>query len=270
MSMSLMRRLICAAVAVAALLATTAVTAVTAVTAATAAPVPPGRVPGIDVSRFQERIDWSKVALDGIQFAFVQASRGDGTDCTVRPEQCGTDGYYDANYIGAKSFGIRVGPYHRAFVGGSGPTQVKADARAEARVFAASVGDLGGTDLRPALDMETPFSDLSPYELRLWARTWLRSVERRLGAKPIIYTNRTSWGALGDPTWFANHGYPLWVANWNVTVPAVPALNWAGFSWRVWQHSSSGTVAGINGNVDLDWLRFGWEGVSFSDQPIVN
>ena len=238
--------------------------------AASADPVPPPRVPGIDVSRFQERIDWDAVALDGIQFAFVQASRGAGKDCSVIPRQCGPDGYYDTNYLDAKSFGIRVGPYHRAFVGGNGPTAVKADARAEARVFATSVGDLGGTDLRPALDMETPFADLSPFELRLWTRTWLRSVERRLDVKPIIYTNVTSWNALGNPTWFARKGYALWVANWNVSVPQVPAVNWAGNSWRVWQHSSTGSVDGIKGNVDLDWLRFGWDGVSVNDDPIVN
>lgn len=237
---------------------------------AAAAPVPTERVPGIDVSRFQEHINWSKVALDGIQFAFVQASRGSGKDCSVKPAQCGPDGRYDTNYRDAKDFGIRVGPYHRAFVGGNGPTQVKADARAEARVFTASVGDLGGTDLRPALDMETPFGKLSPFELRLWTRTWLHSVGRRLGVKPIIYTNVTSWKALGNPTWFAQHGYPLWVANWDVLTPAMPAGNWGGIGWRIWQHSSTGSIDGINGNVDLDWLRFGWEGVSVNDEPIPN
>ena len=235
---------------------------------ADAAPVPTERVPGIDVSRFQEHINWSKVALDGVQFAFVQASRGSGSDCTVKPDSCGADGYYDANYIQAKRFGIRVGPYHRAFVGGNGPTRVKADARAEARVFSLSVGDLGGTDLRPVLDMETPFAKLNAFELRLWTRIWLRSVKRRLHVKPIIYTNVTSWNALGNPTWFARHGYSLWVANWNVLTPAVPADNWAGLGWRIWQHSSTGSVDGIRGNVDLDWLRFGWNGVSVNNTPI--
>ena len=247
------------------ILATATVAALLVAAPAAAAPQPPPRIPGIDVSRFQKVIDWDAVALDDIQFAFVQASRGSGSDCTVVPRECGPDGYYDANYMGAKSFGIRVGPYHRAFVGGNGPTAVKADARREARVFAAAVGDVGGTDLRPALDMESPFDDLSPFELRLWARTWLRSVERRLDARPIIYTNVTSWNALGNPTWFARHDYPLWVANWHVPVPAVPADNWAGVSWRIWQHSSEGRVDGIDGNVDLDWLRFGWDGVSVTD-----
>ena len=110
-----------------------------------------------------------------------------------------------------------------------------------------------------------------PLELRIWTRTWLKTVRRELGVKPIIYTNQTSWNALGNPTSFARKGYPLWVANWEVRAPQVPALNWAGRSWRIWQHSSTGAVRGIDGHVDLNWLRSGWHGVTLAlrrrDQP---
>ena len=198
----------------------------------------PGRVPGIDISRFQGQIIWSSVADDGVRFAFVQASRGSGEDCSVVPRECGADGFYDFNYLEAKAEGVRVGPYHRAFVGGLKAGQVKTDARAEALVFTNAVGELEDGDLRPALDLETPFASLSSAELRIWARTWLKAVRRELGVKPIIYTNASSWNALGNPLSFARAGYKLWVANWNVRAPQVPAANWAGFSWRVWQYSS--------------------------------
>jgi GH25 family lysozyme M1 (1,4-beta-N-acetylmuramidase) len=230
--------------------------------AATPATAAPARLPGIDVSRFQGTIDWERVADSGVRFAFAQASRGAGADCTVRPGRCGPDERYDANYELAKAAGIKVGPYHRAFVGGDGRTGVIANAKAEARVFIASVGHLAPGDLKPALDLETPFAELSPAELRIWARTWLDRVKRALGARPIIYTNVTSWSSLGDPISFARAGHPLWVANWNVSRPAVPARNWAGHSWRVWQHSSDGHLAGIDGRVDLDWLRGGWRRVT--------
>jgi lysozyme len=229
--------------------------------AADAAPPNP-RLPGIDVSRFQGRIDWPTVNASDLSFAFAQASRGSGSDCTVKPNRCGYDERYLANYTGAKAEGIRVGPYHRAFVGGDGAAGVKADARAEAKTFLYVVGDLQPGDLRPALDMEEPFGDLSPVELRIWARTWLKRVQRSLGVRPIIYTNTTSWSALGSPTSFARAGHPLWVANWDVSAPSVPAQNWAGRSWRLWQHSSSGSIEGISGRVDLDWLRGGWRGVT--------
>jgi GH25 family lysozyme M1 (1,4-beta-N-acetylmuramidase) len=232
-----------------------------AVPAANAAAAP-ARLPGIDVSRFQGTIDWGRVADSGVRFAFAQASRGSGDDCTVRPRRCGPDERYDANYELAKAAGIRVGPYHRAFVGGDGRAGVIANAKAEAKVFIGSVGELKPGDLKPALDLETPFAGLSPAELRIWARTWLDRVKRALGARPIIYTNVTSWGLLDSPLSFARAGHPLWVANWNVSRPAVPADNWAGHGWRVWQHSSDGHLAGIDGQVDLDWLRGGWRGVT--------
>ena len=115
--------------------------------------------------------------------------------------------------------------------------------------------------------METPFSDLNALELRVWARTWLRAVKDAFGVKPIIYTNASSWAALGDPASFAHKGYPLWVANWHVPKPQVPARDWAGESWRIWQHASDGSVDGIEGHVDLDTLRGGWRGVTSSPPP---
>ena len=214
-----------------------------------------GRLPGIDVSRFQGTINWSKVASSGIRFAFVQASRGSGDDCAVRSSECGADGYYDRNYERARSHGIRVGPDHRAFVQGNTIAKAKADARAEADVFVEEVGRLIRKDLRPALDVETPFRGVNERRLRIWIRVWLRRVDKKLGPKPIIYTNTTSWAATGDTTEFADNGHRLWVANWGVRSPSVPAGNWSGGGWSIWQFTNSGRVRGIAGRVDRNRLR---------------
>ena len=213
---------------------------------------------GIDVSRFNGVINWRDVAADRISFAFVQASRGSGDDCAVKPRRCGRDGLYDANYEEARAAGIVVGPYHRAFAGGAGRRGIKADARAEARVFVDSVGDLDPGDLLPALDVETPFAGLRPAQLRRWIKVWLRRVKQAFGERPIIYTNHSSWRATGDTTAFALAGHPLWVAQWHVSSPLVPAGDWAGESWSVWQYASDGSVDGIDGNVDRDRLRGGF------------
>lgn len=217
-----------------------------------------GHVKGIDVSRFQERIAWNKVGKTEIRFAYVQASRGDGKDCTVVPEECGRDRYYPRNYANAKSVGLRVGAYHRAFAKGGTRSKAKDDARAEANRFIAVVGKVRSNDLRPALDVEAPFLHLDPNRLRLWIRTWMNRVEKKLRVKPIIYTNASSWSATGDTTSFASDGYPLWVANFDVDKPLVPASNWGGKSWTIWQYTSSGRVRGINGNVDRNRLRKGF------------
>jgi GH25 family lysozyme M1 (1,4-beta-N-acetylmuramidase) len=36
----------------------------------------------------------------------------------------------------------------------------------------------------------------------------------------------------------------------------MPASNWAGEGWTFWQYTSSGTVSGISGSVDLDRYRY--------------
>ena len=215
-------------------------------------------VKGIDVSRFQGLIGWNQVGETDLRFAYIQASRGSGRDCTVVPEECGPDSFYPRNYANAKAVGLRVGAYHRAFAQGGTRSKAKEDARAEANQFIAVVGKVRTKDLRPALDVEYPFKHLDPPRLRLWIWTWVNRVEKKLRVKPIIYTNASSWSAAGDTTSFATSGYPLWVANFDVKKPLVPASNWAGKSWTIWQYTSSGRVRGIDGAVDRNRLHKGF------------
>ena len=196
---------------------------------------------GVDVSRFQGKIKW-KPAAKRVGFAFIQASRGSGSDCAVAPDRCGADEYYLRNLAKARAKGVKVGPYHRMFADGDNLTEAVADANAEASLFISMVEQGGGLhsgDLRPALDVETPFGGLNPTELRTWIGTWTDRVQTELGARPIIYTNNSSWQATGNTTDFALAGHPLWVAHWGVPAPLVPASSWGGSGWSVWQYSSS-------------------------------
>lgn len=220
------------------------------------APATAKRRLGIDVSRFQERITWNRVGKTRVKFAFVQASRGRGPDCLVVPDRCGVDEYWERNYRRARANGIRVGPYHRGFLPQEGGRKrAKRDARREAKLFVRTVGELRRRDLRPVLDFESPFGELRERPVRAWVRTWLRRVEKGLGAKPIIYTNHSSWQATGDVTAFARRGHPLWIADWQTDTPLVPADDWAGQGWSVWQFTSSGHVRGIEGRVDKNRMR---------------
>jgi lysozyme len=212
---------------------------------------------GIDVSRFQGTIDWTAVAGAGIKFAFVQASRGSGLDCTVKPDQCGPDPYFLGNRVSAKTVGIRVGAYHRGFAAGATNSAARADALAEADLFIAQVGSLQDGELIPVIDVETPFSGMTAASLRTWVRVWVKRVRNRLGRKPMIYTNASSWSATGNTREFAKAKYRLWVAEWGVSKPTVPAGNWAGRGYSVWQYTSSGSVPGISGRVDMNRLGKG-------------
>jgi GH25 family lysozyme M1 (1,4-beta-N-acetylmuramidase) len=74
----------------------------------------------------------------------------------------------------------------------------------------------------------------------------------------MIYMSPSFWRSnLNDSRWFADNGYAiLWVAHWGVTSPSIPGSNWGGRSWTFWQYTSSGTVPGIAGRVDLNRYRF--------------
>jgi lysozyme len=243
-------------------LAATAIAAVPAL--ASAAPARPAsqsaaaaRPLGVDVSRFNDAIDWSQVAVSGRRFAFIQASRGSGADCLVKPLQCGADPLWLSNSAAARAAGLRIGAYHRAFASGATRALAKADAGAEAAVFVSQVGRVPRGDLLPVLDVETPFTGLSPGRLRTWITTWMKRVRKGTGAKAMIYTNASSWGATASTTQFVA-GHPLWIAQWQVAKPTlVPAANWGGLGWSVWQFTSSGSVPGISGRVDEDTIRVG-------------
>jgi lysozyme len=222
----------------------------------------PEHIRGIDVSRFQGHVAWKQVGRTATSFAFIQASRGSGRDCLVVPDQCGADPEYTRNYKAARAEGIRVGPYHRAFAAGRTVDGAKEDARAEANLFIASVGQLRKRDLLPVLDVETPFTHLDEESLRAWIRAWVNRVDRKLGYKPIIYTNQSSWLHTGDTASFALEGHPLWVANFDVERPAVPAANWGGKGWSIWQYTSSGHVRGVQGSVDKNKLARGFGRIS--------
>ncbi len=193
-------------------------------------------LPGIDVSHWQGRIDWAAVKADGIQFAVAKATDG----LTFVDDQ------YARNRSQADQVGIYFTAYHFAR-----PDKGSNDARMEADHFV-DTAMLRGRHLLPVLDLENT-GGLGKRALKRWAKAWVARVEARLGVKSMIYTSPYFWrDNMGDTTWFARNGHALWIAHWGVEQPLVPADNWNGQSWTLWQTSSRGSVSGIDGNVDLD------------------
>jgi len=197
----------------------------------------PAFVNGIDISYHQGPIEWARVAGAGKAFAFVRASAGTLTADTA----------YATNRTGARSAGLAVGSYHFG-----NPDSAPNDAHNEARWFLQNA-TIGSGDLVPVLDLEVS-NGLGPEALTTWAQTWLVEVEAATGVRPVIYTTPNFWsGSMANTDWFARNGYRIWVAHWTTaSQPTVPAANWAGVGWTFWQHSSTGSVSGINGPVDLD------------------
>lgn len=223
--------------ALASALALVSLIAVAAPSLSVPATAAPQYIDGIDVSHWQGNIDWASVRQDNIQFAFIKATEGTTF----------VDNRYATNRAGAEAAGVLAGAYHFAQPGGG-----TADAIAEADHYIHTAG-LAGRHMLPVLDLEED-NGLSTRALRRWARAWLARVEERLGVKSIIYTSPAFWhDHMGDSTWFAQDGHRLWIAHYTSDpAPLVPASNWAGKGWTIWQHSNRGSVDGIAGDVDLD------------------
>lgn len=191
---------------------------------------------GIDVSRHQGKIDWQKVAADGVEFAFIRvALRGYETGKLVEDE------YFEANVKGAVSAGIKVGVY------------VYSQAINEDEVLeeAAFVLDKIAPykiecpvvyDVEMVVGADGRMNKLTPEERTKLAALFCQTIENA-GYKPMIYHNmemaalRIDLEALEDyDKWFAYY-------NSNLYYP---------YQYDVWQYSEKGKINGIDGDVDLN------------------
>lgn len=185
---------------------------------------------GIDVSKWQGEIDWDAVAGDGIRFAIIRVTHGTEV----------IDEWFDTNWRRAREVGITRGAY-QYFEGGQDPLE-------QADLFVDLVGALEPGDLPPVIDVESPDGNPPSAEYQANVRAWLDRVEEGLGLPPIIYTGKYYWDDHLDGTAeFEDH--PLWQAWWSADCPNTPN-GWS--QWTFWQYSSTGRVAGISGDVDLD------------------
>ncbi|WP_223068151.1 glycoside hydrolase family 25 protein [Paenibacillus caui] len=194
-----------------------------------------GNAQGIDVSHHNGVIDWRRVAASGKSFAFIKASEG----TTFK------DSMFAANVQGAKEANLMVGAYH--FVNAA--TAEKA--REEAANFAAAMSLVGGAaalELPPVMDYENNPRGISKSQINSVASAFLAELEGLTSRKPLVYS-----GNDFSVNFDAGLGtYGLWVARYSTQPPwNVPAWK----NWDFWQYSSTGSVAGINGQVDLNVFR---------------
>lgn len=181
---------------------------------------------GLDVSHYDESIDFNQVKAAG--FAFCSAKCTEGVSVIDRN--------YKTNKARARVAGLLFGAYHFFR-----PAQ---DPVAQANHFL-SHADIQPGDMIPMLDWEVMVdrhADISR------AQTFLDLVEKRIGKKMIIYGGSSILNDYALPASFKD--YPLWVANYGVTAPAVPGP-WT--FWSFWQYSDKGSVPGIPAaNEDMD------------------
>lgn len=182
-------------------------------------------VHGIDVSRYQGKINWTEVARTPVDFVFIKASEGASLQ----------DSFFHYNWKQTHAKGLKRGAYHffRPLV----PVEE------QVRNFIQLV-NLKEGDLAPVLDVELT-EGVSQAFLASAVRTWLEQIELHYNIKPILYTNiKFYYRYLHDYV----DGYPLWIARYNPTEPPLPP----GKNWTFWQYGDRGHLPGIKGEVDFN------------------
>lgn len=195
----------------------------------------------IDVSHYQDHIDFTEVAKDpqGIDTVIVKCSQGTTY----------VDPMFKYNISEAKKAGLKVGAYHFATLS---THDVLADSREEAQWFMANLKKVGSLDIYPVLDIEENKANLNTTEILQWIKSFFAELEKGGYKNHILYSY----------TWFlnaslpANHdlgNIPLWIAAYvNLPAPRLPT-GWK--DYYIWQYTNANKVKGIKGNVDTN--KFG-------------
>jgi lysozyme len=187
------------------------------------------RIQGIDVSHFQGTVNWQEVKQAGMKFAIVKATEGQTT----------VDSQFNNNWQNIKAEGLLRGAYHFFDAGIDGTSQAN---------HFLQIAQVEAGDLPPVLDVESAASASNATILQE-VQNWLDTVEQALNRLPMIYTTASFWNSHLNNSFGK---YPLWVAEYGVSVPKIPA-GWS--NWQFWQYSQSGSVEGVSGSVDMDYFN---------------
>lgn len=192
---------------------------------------------GIDVSEYQEDIDWTQVRSAGFDFAFIRIGyRGYTTGGIFEDDRA------RENLAQAREAGLDVGVYFYA------QAISPAEAAEEAAWCLEFLGDealdlpvvydweyVGGTARTAGMDKAT---------LTECVRAFCDAVELG-GYDSMVYFNPHVGSDLLDLE--ALEGYPWWLAHYQDTLD---------YPYKVdlWQYTETGSVPGIEGDVDIDLM----------------
>jgi len=190
---------------------------------------------GIDVSVWQgPNVDFNKVKAAGKNFVILRA--GIGTS---------TDKYFESNYKKAKAAGMNVGVYWYA------KAMTEKESKNEAQHC---LNAISGKKLEYPV-----YYDIEQKEILAKGRSFCSAIATNFCS--FMESNKKFCGIYASKSYFDSYfndkvkkDYSIWVAQYN------SRCTYTG-SYGMWQKSSSGSVNGISGNVDLD--------ISYQDFPAI-
>ena len=186
---------------------------------------------GIDVSKWQGDIDFSKLKSAGVEFVIIRI----GSSTGINGENF-IDSKFIQNIKNANSVGIPVGVYFYSYANSVDR------AISDAKWIIENIKDYK-VELPIAFDWEN-WGSFNTYELSFFgltnmAKRFMDTV-KDAGYDAMLYSSKTYleniWMSVDYPVWFAHY---------------TKNTNYAG-DYSYWQICSNGRVDGINGDVDID------------------
>ena len=197
------------------------------------------KIQGIDVSKYQGDINWGAVKNSGVDFAMIRLG--------YRGMQAGTlqlDSQFTNNIEGAHAAGVQIGIYFF--------TQAVNTAEAEEEAqyvidWLSQYPDYVSypviIDIEAAAGSRLDNAGLTANEKTAICRTFCEKIQRA-GYTAGIYSNKNYLETQLNINELADSFY-IWLAHYT------NQTSYAG-RYNMWQYTSSGTVSGISGYVDMD------------------
>jgi lysozyme len=185
--------------------------------------------PVIDISHWQDEIDFAAVKASGVIGVIHKCTEGDDyLDPTFEERR----DKYAARRQSARTIGLLWGAYHFLRPG---------DMVEQANWFVRNVDDDAPTLL--AADHEDPGVSLDDLKL------FLETVRTLTGQRPCVYSGhviKEQLGGAGD-VFLSRHR--LWLAHYS-SEPSWPDHTWS--TYWLWQYTDTGSCPGVTGNCDLN------------------
>lgn len=191
---------------------------------------------GIDVSKYQETIDWKKVAADGVEYAFIRVGcRGYGSSGSLIKDE-----KFHTNVKGALAQGIEVGAYFFTQA-----LTVK-EAEEEAELVIKELEDYNIT-YPVAIDVERvdgqkARQDALSKEERTEVCIAFCERIKAAGYVPMVYGELETFSELLDAEELAAYDFWICETDGDMTFP---------YEFAVWQYSHKGSVSGIKGDTSI-------------------
>ena len=211
---------------------------------------------GIDVARYQEIIDWERLATSRVDFAMIRLGYRSSDDGAIVEDFCAR-----YNLQEAQKHGIMLGAYFFS-------TAVTQEEAKEEANWTADILDQYSITYPVAYDCEgfsepdSRQSGLSVSERTDIALAFLKQIEKR-GYEGMFYASKND--LENNHQWETDRiekDYKIWVAQYPAaSYPATEKSTYSG-THQMWQHTTNGVVPGIEKNVDLNVAYFGYEQIN--------